>query len=100
MTVSDEGLKRIAESVRKMPPREYCEAHKPCDAKEHQPGHKLAMAMFVYVFGVLGWGCVLMLAANSILADWLGVVGTLSYWQALIGTAGLYALTEIRKGLG
>lgn len=94
-----DGLKKLAEDLNKVSPPRYCEAHKPCDAKEHTEGHKIAMGIFVYVFGSLAWGCVLMFAVNAILADWLGVVDTLSYWQAIVGTAGLYTLSEIKKGI-
>lgn len=95
-----DGLNKLAADLAKASHPRYCEAHKPCDAKAHQDGHKIAMAMFVYIFGTLGWGCVLMLAVNGLLAGgWLDVVPTMSYWQAILGTAGLYALTEIKKGL-
>jgi hypothetical protein len=100
MTNQQDGLKKLADDIAKASPPRYCEAHKPCDAKEHQPGYALAKAIFVYIFGVLAWGCVLMLAVNAILAGWLDVVDTLSYGDAIVGTAGLYGLTEIRKGLG
>lgn len=99
MTNLQDGLKKLAEDLNKVSPPRYCETHKPCDAKAHQDGHKIAMAMFVYIFGTLGWGCVLMFAVNGILSDWLGVVDTLSYGQAILGTAGLYAITEIKKGI-
>lgn len=100
MTNLQEGLTKLAADLAKASPPRYCEAHKPCDAKEHAEGYKMAKRIGKYVFGVLAWGCVLMIAANTLLSDWLGVADTLSYWQAIAGTSGLYALAEIRKGLG
>lgn len=100
MTNLQDGLKKLAEDLNKVSPPRYCAEHKPCDAKEHAEGYKMAKRIGKYVFGVLAWGCVLMIAANTILSDWLSVADTLSYGQAIVGTAGLYAIAEIRKGLG
>lgn len=100
MTNLQDGLKKLAEDLNKVSPPRYCAEHKPCDAKEHAEGYKMARRIGKYVFGVLAWGCVLMIAANTILSDWLSAADTLSYGQAILGTAGLYALAEIRKGLG
>lgn len=98
--IGNEGLAKLADDLKKMTPLRYCAEHKPCDAKEHAEGYKMAKRIGKYVFGVLAWGCVLMIAANTILSEWLDVTDTLSYGQAILGTAGLYALAEIRKGLG
>ena len=99
MTNINEGLDRLAQEVKNMGPAQYCAEHEPCDAQEHTEGYKMAKRIGKYIFGVLAWGCVLMIAANMILSDWLDVADTLSYGQAILGTAGLYALAEIRKGL-
>lgn len=96
----EQGLKKLAEDLKNARPAQYCAEHKPCDAKEHAEGYKMAKRIGKYVFGVLAWGCVLMIAANTILSEWLDVADTLSYGQAILGTAGLYAIAEIRKGLG
>ena len=92
-----DGLNKLAEDLKKMSPPRYCEAHKPCDAKEHQPGYQLALALFTIIFGSLVYGLVIMFGVNLVLSDWLEVVPSMGYGTAIMGTAALYALRLIAK---
>lgn len=97
MTDVEDGLKRIAEAVKKMPTPRYCETHKPCDAKEHQQGYALARSLLYAVFGSLVFGLVLMFGVNLVFASWLEVVPGMGYGTAIMGTASLYVLRLIAK---
>lgn len=95
MTNLQDGLKKLAEDLNKVSPPRYCEAHKPCDAKEHQPGYQLALALFTISFGSLVYGLVIMFGVNLVLSDWLEVVPNMGYGTAIMGTATLYVLRLI-----
>src|SRR5688572_19540165 len=97
MTNLQEGLKKLADDLAKASPPRYCEAHKPCDAKAHTEGYQLALAIFTVVFGSLVYGLVIMFGVNMVLVDWLGVVPSMSYGTAIMGTASLYVLRLIAK---
>ena len=92
-----DGLNKLAADLAKASPPRYCEAHKPCDAKAHQDGHKMALAIFTVIFGSLVYGLVLMFGVNLVLASWLEVVPPMSYGTAIMGTASLYMLKLIAK---
>jgi hypothetical protein len=95
--LSNEGLARLAEDLKKITPPRYCEAHKPCDAKEHQLGYVLASGIFGIVIGSLVYGLIIMFGVNMVLADWLDVVPSMDYDTAIMGTAALYVLRLIAK---
>ena len=97
MTNLQEGLKKLADDLAKASPPRYCEAHKPCDAKEHTSGYQLGLAIFTVIFGSLVYGLVLMFGVNLVLASWLEVVPPMSYGTAIMGTASLYMLKLIAK---
>lgn len=96
-TNRQDGLKKLAEDLNKVSPPRYCEAHKPCDAKEHTPGYQLGLALFSVIFGSLIYGLIIMLGVNMVLADWLDVVPSMDYDTAIMGTATLYVLRLIAK---
>ena len=84
-----EGLKKLAADLAKASPPRYCEAHKPCDAKEHQPGYSACRDMFAIAFGSLTLGLVDMLAVNAGLVD----VARLAAQHRILGSIfGTYAV--------
>ena len=97
MTNLQEGLKKLADDLAKASPPRYCEAHKPCDAKEHAQGYQYALTMFYVVFGSLIFGLLLMFGVNLVLSDWLEVVPHIGYGTSIMGTASLFVLRLIAK---
>lgn len=97
MTNLQDGLKKLADDLAKASPPRYCEAHQPCDAKEHAEGYKIALTLFYVVFGSLIFGLLLMFGVNLVLSDWLEVVPHIGYGTAVMGTASLYVLRLIAK---
>lgn len=95
--ISNEGLARLAEDLKKITPPRYCEAHKPCDAKEHTQGYRYALTLFYVVFGSLVYGLVIMFGVNLVMTSWLDVVPSMDYDTAIMGTATLYVLRLIAK---
>ncbi len=95
--LSNEGLARLAEDLKKITPPRYCAEHKPCDAKEHSEGYQFALALFSVIFGSLIYGLIIMFGVNMVLADWLDVVPPMDYDTAIMGTATLYVLRLIAK---
>jgi hypothetical protein len=97
MTNLQDGLKKLADDLAKASPPRYCEAHKPCDAKEHTQGYQYALTLFYVVFGSLIFGLLLMFGINLVLSDWLEAVPHIGYGTAVMGTASLYVLRLIAK---
>lgn len=98
MTNLQDGLKKLAEDLNKVSPPRYCEAHKPCDAKEHQPGYVFAYGIFGIIVGSLIFGLVLMLGINAVCVDWLRVLPGISYWQSVFAMGGLYIIRGVIRG--
>jgi hypothetical protein len=97
MTNLQEGLKKLADDLAKASPPRYCEAHKPCDAKEHTQGYQLGLAIFTIIFGSLVYGLIIMFGINLVLSDWLEAVPHIGYGTAVMGTASLYVLRLVAK---
>jgi hypothetical protein len=97
MTNLQEGLTKLAADLAKASHPRYCEAHKPCDAKEHTQGYQYALTLFYVIFGSLIFGLLLMFGVNLVLSDWLEAVPHIGYGTSIMGTASLYVLRLIAK---
>lgn len=95
--ISNEGLAKLADDLKNMVPPRYCAEHKPCDAKEHAQGFKIAYILFGVIFGSLVYGLIIMFGVNLVLSEWLEVVPSMGYGTAIMGTASLYMLRLIAK---
>jgi tetrahydromethanopterin S-methyltransferase subunit B len=93
-----DGLKKLADDLAKASPPRYCEAHKPCDAKEHQHGYVFAYGIFGLIVGSIIFGLVLMLGVNAVFTDWLGVAQGISYWQSVFAMGALYIIRGVIRG--